>query len=78
MVNLVFGGKTYDYEVVGEVPKKGSIQFVLGKSKPDCKIRLFIQGTSLVFIPCDFIGGTITGMLYSYMYFNHCNTWAFF
>lgn len=23
--DLVFGGKTYDYEVVGEVPKKGDI-----------------------------------------------------
>ena len=30
---LVFGGKTYDYEVVGEVPKKGSIIRMLNEDK---------------------------------------------
>ena len=48
------------------VPKKGSIQLVLAKSKPDCAIKSFIQGTSFVLIPCDFIGGTITAIVYSF------------
>ena len=30
---LVFGGKTYDYEVVGEVPKKGSIIRMLNEDR---------------------------------------------
>lgn len=30
---LIFGGKTYDYEVVGEVPEKGSIIRMLNEDK---------------------------------------------
>lgn len=41
------------------VPKNGSIQFAFEISIPERSITSFIQGTSLVFIPCDFIGGII-------------------
>lgn len=44
------------------VPKKGSIQFAFEMSIPERSITSFIQGISLVFIPCDFIGGIIVRM----------------
>ena len=48
------------------VPKNGSIHFDCGVI-PDRNIRSLIQGTSLVLIPCDLIGGTKIAILLQFI-----------